>query len=70
MQNRSESLNFSLLFIFYNSIFTARFYNPIMFANSTISGIAMMVLSRKITRSFQKFSGISLLMMMVQTSVR
>ena len=37
-------------------------YSPIIFANNTISGIAMMVLSRKITSSFQKFNGISLLL--------
>ena len=36
-------------------------YSPIIFANNTISGMAMMVLSRKITSSFQKFNGISLL---------
>jgi len=36
-------------------------YSPIIFANNTISGMAMMVLSRKITSSFQKFNGISLI---------
>jgi len=45
-------------------------YSPIIFANNTISGMAMMVLSRKITSSFHKFSGISLLIIIVPTSVR
>ena len=52
--------------ICYSSIF----YSPMIFANSTISGMAMMVLSRKITSSFQKFNGISLLIIIVPTSVR
>lgn len=51
------------------TLFFSIFYS-IIFANSTISGIAIRVRSMKIKNSFQRFSGISLLIIIAPTSVR
>ena len=51
------------------TLFFSIFYS-ITFANSTISGIAIRVRSMKIKNSFQRFSGISLLIIIAPTSVR
>ena len=58
-----------LIGILLETLVSMKYYSTI-FANSTMIGIAIKVRSIKIKNSFQRFSGISLLIMIAPTSVK